>query len=238
MIQATIQPWIILAFKYIWTCSKTQKLAFNQSGSARDPRVVELQSNIYLIGPMGSGKTTIGQRLARILCLDFFDSDRELEGQTGASVNLIFDIEGEKGFRERETRVLETVTSRKNILLATGGGAILLAENRELLDRSGLVVYLQTSVKQQLNRLRRDRSRPLLQKGNREKKLTELAAARNPLYEELADIVFPSQNRGPAVAAKQLAHLILSYQAQADATVADTENDDKKHTQFTCNENH
>ncbi len=176
--------------------------------------MAEARSNIYLIGPMGSGKTTIGQRVARLLDLDFFDSDRELEGQTGASVNLIFDIEGEKGFRKRETRLLETLTARKNILLATGGGVILKAENRELLSQTGLVIYLRTSVNQQLSRLRRDRTRPLLQQGNRAKKLSELALARNPLYEELADIVFPSQNRGPHISAKLLASTILPYQTQ------------------------
>jgi len=122
-----------------------------------DPR-----SNIYLIGPMGSGKTTIGHRVAKLLGMDFLDCDRELEAQTGASVSLIFDLEGESGFRERETRMLQNLTSHENVLVATGGGVILEAENCEMLSRSGLVVYLQTSVEQQFRRLRRDRSRPLL----------------------------------------------------------------------------
>lgn len=171
---------------------------------------------------MGSGKTTIGQRLAKLLGMNFFDSDRELEEQTGASVNLIFDVEGEAGFRERETRLLQTLTARENILLATGGGSVLKAENRELLSRTGLVVYLQVSVSQQLNRLRRDRKRPLLQHGDREQKLTAMAAARGPLYEETADIVFPSLNRGPNIAAKVLASTILAHEAHADT---DTEQD-------------
>jgi shikimate kinase len=165
----------------------------------------KVHSNIYLVGPMGSGKTTIGQRLAKLLGKDFYDSDRELEAQTGASVNLIFDVEGEAGFRIRETHMLEELTSRSNILLATGGGVILKSENRELLRRTGLVVYLQVSVQQQLNRLSRDRSRPLLQCEDREEKLHALARARNPLYEAVADIVFPSLNRGPGVAARILA---------------------------------
>ena len=111
------------------------------------------RSNVYLIGPMGSGKTTIGQRLARKLGLEFLDSDHELEAQTGASVNLIFDVEGEKGFRDRETRMLEELTGRQGVLLATGGGAVLRKENRNLLGSSGLVIYLRTSVTQQLQRL-------------------------------------------------------------------------------------
>ena len=188
-----------------------------------DGLVSRINSNIYLIGPMGSGKTTIGQRVAAILDLEFFDSDREMEAQTGASVNLIFDIEGENGFRARETKLLQTLTARQNILLATGGGVILKAENRELLRHSGLVIYLQTSVNQQQRRLRRDRSRPLLQTGDRVKKLTELAATRNPLYEDLADIVFPSQNRGPGVAAKLLAGTIQSYLTQENTSVTKTE---------------
>ncbi len=168
-------------------------------------------SNIYLIGPMGSGKTTIGQRVAERLEMEFLDCDRNLERQTGASVNLIFDVEGESGFRERESKMLEVLTSRQNLLLATGGGTVLKKENRELLKRTGLVVYLQTSVSQQLQRLRLDRTRPLLQEGDRRQKLTRLAAARNPIYEELADLVFPSRNRGPKTTARHLAEAILSH---------------------------
>jgi len=166
------------------------------------------RSNVYLIGPMGSGKTTIGQRLARKLGLEFLDSDHELEAQTGASVSLIFDVEGEKGFRDRETRMLEELTGRQGVLLATGGGAVLRKENRNLLGSSGLVIYLRTSVTQQLQRLRRDRSRPLLQTSDRKEKLTRLAEERNPLYEELADIVFPAQNRPLDHVARELADIV------------------------------
>ena len=168
-------------------------------------------SNIYLIGPMGSGKTTIGQRVAKRLKMEFIDCDRNLEKQTGASVNLIFDVEGESGFRTRESKMLKVLTSRNNVLVATGGGTVLREENRELLKRTGLVVYLQTSVNQQLHRLRLDRTRPLLQEGNRRQKLTRLAAARNPVYEELADLVFTSKNRGPEITARHLTEAILSY---------------------------
>ena len=183
----------------------------------------ERHENIYLIGPMGSGKTTIGQRVATLLGMSFRDCDRELEKQTGASVSLIFDIEGESGFRERENRMLQSLTTQKNVLVATGGGAILKVENCKLLSQSGLVVYLQTSVAQQFKRLRRDQSRPLLQSGDRERKLAELAAARNPLYMKLADIVFPPHNRSPDVAARQLANAIISYEAEANAKIVEIE---------------
>jgi shikimate kinase len=163
------------------------------------------EANVYLIGPMGSGKTSIGQRLARRLGLAFVDCDHELEVQTGASVSLIFDVEGEQGFRERETRMLKKLTARRGVLVATGGGAILRRENRDMLKSSGLVVYLRTSVAQQLRRLGRDRSRPLLQTPDRRERLQQLAELRNPLYEELADVVFPARNRSLEASAEELA---------------------------------
>jgi shikimate kinase len=179
-------------------------------------------TNVYLIGPMGSGKTTIGQRLAIMLNLEFLDNDRELEEHTGASVNLIFDLEGEEGFRKRETAMLENLTARKNVLVATGGGSILSRKNHELLGNSGFVVYLRTSVGQQIRRLSRDKTRPLLQSGDREEKLTRLAKERNPLYEELADITFPSQNRGLEAATRALYKTILSHwNHQGDSTTAE-----------------
>ena len=168
-------------------------------------------TNVYLIGPMGSGKTTIGQRLAKKLSLEFLDNDHKLEEQTGASVNLIFDLEGEEGFRRRETAMLEKLTARKNVLLATGGGAVLSRKNHQLLKDSGLVIYLRTSVSQQVRRLSRDKTRPLLQSGDREEKLARLAKQRNPLYEELADITFPSQNGGLEAATRALYETILSH---------------------------
>jgi len=168
-------------------------------------------SNVYLIGPMGSGKTTIGQRVAQLLGLEFLDCDHELEAQTGASVSLIFDIEGEEGFRERETKMLEILTRRTGVLVATGGGVVTRARNRELLRQSGLIVYLRTSVAQQLRRLGRDRSRPLLQTPDRRERLERLARQRNPLYQELADIEFPSQNRSTEASAQRLAERIRAH---------------------------
>ena len=173
-------------------------------------------TNVYLIGPMGSGKTTIGQRLAKMLGLEFLDNDHELEKQTGASVNLIFDLEGEEGFRERETAMLKKLITRQNVLIATGGGTILKQENRDLLRQSGLVVYLRTSVRQQIKRLGRDKTRPLLQSVDREEKLIHLAKERNPLYQELADVTFPSQDCGQHTATRALHQAILEYWEHQD----------------------
>ena len=169
------------------------------------------ERNIFLIGPMGSGKTSIGQRLADMFELEFLDCDHELEDRTGASVSLIFDVEGEEGFRERETRMLEELSAREGVLIATGGGVILRERNRELLHERGLVVYLNTPVSWQLRRLRRDKSRPLLQTPDRKEKLMRLAEERNPLYAELADIEFPARNRSLDSVAKELAGIIRSH---------------------------
>jgi len=169
------------------------------------------KSNIYLIGPMGSGKTTIGCRLAQKLELTFYDSDQEIESRTGASVNLIFEIEGEAGFREREHRMLQELCALKNVLVATGGGAIVNPANRALMRKSGLVVYLRTSVSQQLERLGRDRTRPLLQTRNKEVTLTELASERNPLYEKTADLVVPVRNRNIDNTVNRLYRAILNF---------------------------
>ena len=173
--------------------------------------VSESVGNVFLVGPMGSGKTTIGQRLAELLGLEFLDCDRELEARTGASVSLIFDVEGEAGFRSREAQMLEELAARDGILLATGGGVVIDAANRETLRRRGLVVYLKTSVEQQLRRLGRDRSRPLLQTADRRERLQRLAEQRNPLYEAIAEIEFPARNKGPDAVARQLADVIRQH---------------------------
>jgi len=170
---------------------------------------------------MGSGKTTIGQRLAKKLGLEFLDNDHELQKQTGASVNLIFDLEGEEGFRKRETAMLKKLTARKDVVVATGGGTILAQENRELLSSSGTVVYLRTSVTQQIKRLSRDKSRPLLQSGDRKEKLIRLAKERNPLYEELAHITFQSRSRGLESATEALYQKIISYRNERNTSDPD-----------------
>ena len=144
--------------------------------------------NVFLIGPMGSGKTAVGKHVARILNLPFIDSDHEIEVRTGADIPLIFEREGEVGFRKREHEVIIDLSARVGIVLATGGGAILDAESRRLLALRGWVVYLETSVAQQSERASRTRHRPLLiGKGDPYQRLDELMKIREPLYREIAD---------------------------------------------------
>ena len=138
---------------------------------------------------MGAGKTTIGRLLAQKLKLEFIDSDQEIEARTGADIPWIFDVEGEAGFRDREQRVIAELTQRDGILLATGGGVVLQPENRLALAGRGIVVYLYTSLEQQLERTGRDRHRPLLQGADPAETLRQLMAVRDPLYREIADHV-------------------------------------------------
>ena len=160
---------------------------------------------------MGSGKTTIGRRVAERLDLEFVDCDAEIEKRTGAAIALIFDIEGEEGFRTREHRLLEELSRKKGILLATGGGVVMLAENRRLLQERGFIVYLETSVDKQLERLRRDKQRPLLQADDRRQKLENLARLRNPHYQELADLVIPSTARSVRHMAAKVSDAIADF---------------------------
>jgi shikimate kinase len=150
---------------------------------------VSEQSRIFLIGPMGTGKTTIGAQLARQLGYDFVDADQEIERRTGASVALIFDVEGEAGFRQREKRIIDELTQRDRVVLATGGGAVLDEANRDCLASRGHVVYLRTSVETLIKRMRFDTSRPLLQTSDPESTLREIIAVREPLYTSIADLV-------------------------------------------------
>jgi len=151
--------------------------------------------NIFLVGPMGSGKSTIGKRLAQSIGVEFLDSDKEIENHTGASIPLIFELEGESGFRHRETQMIDELTQRQSIVLATGGGSILNEQNREHLKTRGKTVYLHTTVNQQLQRTRRDHNRPLLQTENPKQKLAELFKARDPLYREIADVIIDTDGR-------------------------------------------
>ena len=178
----------------------------------------KLVQNVFLIGPMGSGKTTIGKQLANLLKLDFYDCDHELEQQTGASVSLIFDLEGETGFRTRESRLLEQLTSQKGVLISTGGGVICKEYNRKMLRTHGLVVYLKTSIENQLRRLSQDKSRPLLQTEDRVQRLLDLARVRNPLYDSTADLVFNTSGQSVYSTAKELFSVI---QQQVDPLNAD-----------------
>jgi len=146
--------------------------------------------NIVLVGPMGSGKTTVGRRLAHELKQDFFDTDHEIIDKTGVTIDHIFDIEGEEGFRDRESKILENFCQMSNIILATGGGIVILPKNREILKNAGLVVYLSSSVDQLLRRTAKSKTRPLLENStDREKTITELVEARDVYYREVASIV-------------------------------------------------
>lgn len=153
-------------------------------------------NNIILVGPMGSGKTTIGKRLSEVLSLDFFDSDHEIIDKTGVSIDHIFDVEGEKGFRARESEAIKNLCNMTNVIIATGGGAVLLEENRQLMMRSGLVVYLSSSVDQILRRTAKSKTRPLLEKStNRRKTIADIVQTRDPLYKEVAKLVINTNGK-------------------------------------------
>ena len=158
---------------------------------------------------MGSGKTTIGKLLAKMLCLEFYDCDHELERLTGASVNLIFDVEGEAGFRLRESQMLKKLSEKSGVLIATGGGVVCDEENRRVMRSRGFVIYLKTSVGKQLRRLSQDKSRPLLQAEDKTERLRNLAQIRNPLYDDAADLVFSTRNSSVYASAKALYAAIL-----------------------------
>jgi shikimate kinase len=151
--------------------------------------------NLFLVGPMGSGKSAVGKQLARLLRLPFYDSDAEIERRTGVDIPFIFEKEGEAGFRQRESETIEILTAKEPIVLATGGGAVLLPQNRRMLAERGRVVYLQTSVSQQVERVRQGRARPLLSNVDPSDKLTELLRFRAPLYAEIADVTVTTDNR-------------------------------------------
>jgi shikimate kinase len=146
-------------------------------------------ARVFLIGPMGTGKTTIGSQLAKALRYDFVDADHEIEKRTGASVALIFDVEGEAGFREREKRMIDELSLRDHIVLATGGGAVLDAENRQHLAERGFVCYLRTGVETLMQRMSFDTTRPLLRTENPENTLRKIIDSREPLYMSIADLV-------------------------------------------------
>lgn len=165
--------------------------------------------NIVLVGPMGSGKTTIGRRLAHELNRDFFDTDHEIIDQTGVTIDHIFDIEGEEGFRERESKILENFCQMSNIILATGGGIVKLPKNRKILQNIGLVVYLTSSVDQLLRRTAKSKTRPLLENStDRRKTITDLLDTRDLYYREAASVVIDTTG-------KKLHELIMIIKQEA-----------------------
>ncbi|HLS84033.1 MAG TPA: shikimate kinase [Arenimonas sp.] len=171
--------------------------------------------NLVLVGPMGAGKSSIGKRLAERLALEFVDCDQRLEELTGAPVPVIFECEGETGFRWRESALIAELMQGRGQLLATGGGAVLAPANRAALSTRGFVVHLAVGVEQQLERLARDRQRPLLNTPDRRARLEALASERDPLYAEVADLVFASDGLSVATATERLAALLASHWQRA-----------------------
>jgi shikimate kinase len=179
-------------------------------------------SNIFLIGLMGAGKTSVGKMLARRLGKTFYDSDHEIERTTGVRIPVIFEIEGEAGFRARETRMVADLAAASDIVLATGGGAVLAEENRKVLAAHGTVVYLRASPQELWQRTRHDRNRPLLQTPNPLGKLTELFAERDPLYRQIANIVIDTGNQSVSSLAHRL-ELRLAQFCGADPAPSPTD---------------
>lgn len=169
-----------------------------------------VDNNLFLVGPMGAGKTTVGRHLAELLDRPFLDSDHEIEQRTGATIPWIFDKEGEEGFRQREQSVIADLTLRHNIILATGGGAVMRPANRHYLQQRGIVIYLYTPVSMQLARTARDRNRPLLLTEQPEVKLQQLLDLRDPFYREIAHYIVPTLDGS----AKDLAQKIIQLVSQ------------------------
>lgn len=165
--------------------------------------------NVFLVGPMGAGKSTIGRLLAAELNLGFRDSDRVIEERTGADIPWIFDMEGEEGFRERETAVLVELAKERDAVIATGGGIVLRPQNRELMKNSGYVCYLTASIDQLVERTARDKKRPLLQVENPRQKIIDLVKLRDPLYQDAADFIVNTDRRSPKAVAQEIASLVM-----------------------------
>lgn len=177
--------------------------------------------NLALVGPMGAGKTSIGKRLAEHMGLRFVDVDREIEAQTGASVATIFECEGEPGFRARERALLAAILHERGMVLATGGGVVLDADNRALLRKQAFVVHLNAGVDAQLARLARDRTRPLLQRDDREQVLQAMAISRAPLYADVADLRYDTSHQTCSEAAASLAGLLGAHWQRTGAVMSD-----------------
>jgi len=174
--------------------------------------------NIFLVGPMGVGKSTIGRHLAKLLKMDFVDCDREIERRTGVTIAVIFEIEGEAGFRAREATALAELTdNQSNLIVATGGGAVLRPANRDILRTRGLVVYLHADIEILLKRTRRARHRPLLQTADPRRIMQELLEQRDPLYREVADLVVETDQRSPTTVAREVAAKLKPLMTDANS---------------------
>ena len=161
-------------------------------------------NNIFLVGPMGAGKSTIGRQLAEALSFHFEDSDHEIQRRTGVDIPTIFEYEGEEGFRKREEQVIADLTEQEGIVLATGGGAVLRETNRQRLTARGVVIYLHCSPEQQFARTNRDRNRPLIQTADPLQSLRDIMAIREPLYRQVADLVVSTEKRGTVSVVKEI----------------------------------
>ena len=160
--------------------------------------------NIFIVGPMGAGKSTVGRQLAEALAFEFKDSDQEIQRRTGVDIPTIFEFEGEDGFRNRERQMIEDLVAEERLVLATGGGAVLDPENRQNLTARGVVIYLHCTPEQQYSRTSRDRNRPLLQTEDPLARLRELMEERDPLYRQVADLVVSTEKRGTASVVKEI----------------------------------
>ena len=164
--------------------------------------------NIFIVGPMGSGKSTVGKILSDELFLNFFDTDEEIENRTGASIDWIFDLEGEEGFRKRESGVLEEMVQKNSVVLSTGGGIILSENNRELLSSRGTVFYLATPISVQIERTAKDKDRPLLKNGDPGQILQELHEKRKNLYKSVSDHIVETEDKSSQEVASEIINLV------------------------------
>ncbi len=167
-----------------------------------------LKANLFLVGPMGAGKSTIGRMLADELGLDFRDSDKVIEERTGADIPWIFDVEGEEGFRDRESAVIRELAETSGAVIATGGGVVLRPENRSVMRQFGIVCYLTAGVDQLVERTAKDKRRPLLQVADPKARILDLLAQRDPLYRECADFIVNTDRRSPKAVAQHIASLV------------------------------
>lgn len=180
-----------------------------------------MTGNVFLVGLMGAGKTTVGRVLARHLRKTFVDADHELEARTGVAIPVIFELEGEPGFRAREAALIRELVKRRDIVLATGGGAVLRPENREALVSHGIVIYLNASVDDLWARTRHDKNRPLLQTADPRARLQALFQERDPLYREIADIIVTSGHHSVHQVVREIEQKLAAYAGTPSTAHAD-----------------